>query len=143
MNILVLEDEPFTAMDLMTALGADGHEVAGPATTIAEALILAANARPQLALLDINLPDGSGIDAARELHRRHGCRALFVSGTADRGLLAGDIAVGFLSKPFETDAVLRSIEVVRAVIEGRPHGECPRQLLLYPTAAASDALPAA
>ena len=143
MIILVLEDEPFTAMDLMTALGADGHDVLGPAATVADALAVAERKPPQLALLNIHLPDGSGIDAARELYRRHGCRALFVSGAPDQGAQADGIAVGYLSKPFETEAVLQSIEVVRAVIEGRPHGECPSQLQLYPTAAGSAARPAA
>lgn len=143
MIILVLEDEPFTAMDLMTALGADGHEVLGPAMTINEALAMADKRPPQLALLNISLPDGSGIEAGRELHQRYGCRCLFVSGRSDLGPLAGEAALGFLSKPFETDAVLKSIEVVQAIIEGRPHGPLPAQLGLYLTTAASDERPAA
>lgn len=106
MIILVLEDEPFTAMDLMAALNADGHEVLGPAVTVADALAVAAATPPQLALLNINLPDGSGLDAARELHRQYGCRAVFVSGSPDEGHQIGDTAIGFLSKPFETRAVL-------------------------------------
>lgn len=130
-------------MSLMTALGADGHQVIGPATTIEEALALAATTPPEIALLNINLPDGSGLDAARELYRLYGCRAVFVSGSADEGHRIDDTAIGFLSKPFETEAVLKAIEVAKAVIEGRPHDEPPRQLHLYPRAAASGELPAA
>lgn len=143
MNILVLEDEPFTALDLMTALGADGHKVMGPATTIEKALALAASTPPELALLNINLPDGSGLDAARELYRLYGCRAVFVSGSPDEGHRIGDTAIGFLSKPFEAEAVLQAIEVARAVMEGRPPGEKPPQLQLYPRAAVSGVRPAA
>lgn len=143
MIILVLEDEPFTAMDLMTALNADGHEVLGPAMTINEALAIADKRPPQLALLNINLPDGSGIEAASELHQRYGCRCLFVSGRSQLGPLAGEAALGFLSKPFEIEAVLQSIEVVQAVIEGRPHAELPAQLELYPKAEVSVERPAA
>jgi CheY-like chemotaxis protein len=68
-TVLLVEDEPSIAEPLAEAIGREGFEtkVAG---TVAESLALAAQIEPDLVLLDVMLPDGSGYDVCRELRRR-------------------------------------------------------------------------
>ena len=73
MRILIVEDDAVIAMVLADSLEDAGHEVVGPAATMAEALALCEGAAPppELAVLDINLRDGSnGVDVARALMGR-------------------------------------------------------------------------
>ena len=66
MRILIVEDEVPIAMALAEGLERAGHLVTGPASTMAEALALCEALSPELALLDVNLRDGSdGVDVAR------------------------------------------------------------------------------
>jgi CheY-like chemotaxis protein len=58
-RILVVEDEPFIAFDLMMAIEEAGAIAIGPAATIAEALDFIGNQPPDGAILDVNLPDGT------------------------------------------------------------------------------------
>ena len=56
--MLIVEDEPFIAFDLVYAVEAAGGEPVGPAATVRQALdIIAANGI-RGAILDVNLPDG-------------------------------------------------------------------------------------
>ena len=65
--ILIVEDEESYQDALNVGLSVEGFVVVG-ATNIAEARVLLASAKPDLVLLDVMLPDGSGIDYCRELH---------------------------------------------------------------------------
>ena len=67
-RILLVEDETSITQPLADALEREGFEtlVAG---TAAEGLELGRGARPDLVLLDLMLPDGSGFDVCRELRR--------------------------------------------------------------------------
>lgn len=58
-RILVVEDEPFIAFDLMMAIEESGAVAIGPAATVAEALDFIGNDPPDGAILDVNLPDGT------------------------------------------------------------------------------------
>lgn len=58
-RILVVEDEPFIAFDLMMAIEEAGAVAIGPAATVAEALDFIGNEPPDGAILDVNLPDGT------------------------------------------------------------------------------------
>lgn len=58
-RILVVEDEPFIAFDLMMAIEEAGAVAVGPAATVAEALDFIGNDPPDGAILDVNLPDGT------------------------------------------------------------------------------------
>lgn len=57
-RVLIVEDEPFIALDILLAIQQAGGEPIGPATTIAEALALIKADGIQAAILDVNLPDG-------------------------------------------------------------------------------------
>lgn len=63
-SVLIIEDRP----DLLTRLAgtiaeAEGLRVAGRASTLAQGLRLLEELRPRILLVDLGLPDGSGLDA--------------------------------------------------------------------------------
>ena len=65
-RVLVVDDEPQILRALQTNLRGAGYEVA-TAATARDALAAAAMRPPDAVILDLVLPDGSGIDVAREL----------------------------------------------------------------------------
>lgn len=135
MRILIVEVEALIAMALSDTLETAGHQVLGLAATMAEALALSAAAPPQLALLDLDLRDGSsGVDTARALVVGWGVRCIFASGRTSEARQARDFAFGLIHKPFDLQTVLRSVEVARAVMEGRPPGAVPPGFELFAAA---------
>ncbi len=120
MRILIVEDEALIAWMLADSLEGGGHDVMGPAGTMAEALALCeATPPPELVLLDINLRDGSnGVDVARALLERWGVLSIFASAQMMEARRARDIALGHIRKPYGAETVLRSVEVAREVMRG-------------------------
>ncbi|MBL8719744.1 MAG: response regulator transcription factor [Myxococcales bacterium] len=103
MRLLVVDDHPEVQDLVSSALARDGHHVVG-ASTRREAQDLLAATTVDLVVLDVGLPDGSGVDLCRQL-RGQGFHAPILLLTAhsavDRrvdGLDAG--ADDFLGKPF-------------------------------------------
>ena len=69
-RVLLVDDHPLFLEGVRAALtGADDIEVVGEAHDVASALEAAERLEPDVVLMDLNLPDGSGIDATRELVR--------------------------------------------------------------------------
>jgi two-component system, response regulator PdtaR len=132
--ILIVEDELLNAMLLEDALRGR-HTVAGMARDPEEAIRMAAERRPDLCLCDIKLRRGtSGLDAARELHRRFGVPTLFVSGNcseAMKRMAAGEGALGCLSKPYSEEDVRAAIDASAALMQGETPRKLPRQLELF------------
>lgn len=68
--ILVVEDEALIALELTLLLEDNGHRVLGPAATVEAALALLGDARPDAAILDVNLGPHAVTPVARALHAR-------------------------------------------------------------------------
>jgi len=112
-RILLVEDETSITEPLAEALRSEGFEtqVAG---TVAEALELARRA-PDLVLLDVMLPDGSGFDVCRELRQVSRVPIIMLTARgeeADRvvGLELG--ADDYVVKPFSAREVVARIRAV-------------------------------
>ncbi len=58
MRVLVVEDEPFIALDIADAVETLGGDVVGPAMTVRQALEMIVDQKIDAAILDVNLPDG-------------------------------------------------------------------------------------
>ncbi|MEA2362377.1 MAG: two-component system, OmpR family, response regulator RegX3 [Thermoleophilaceae bacterium] len=113
-TILMVEDERSITEPLAEALAREGFDTE-VAETVAEALELARRVEPDLVLLDVMLPDGSGYDVCREL--RAGSRVPIIMLTArgeetDRivGLELG--ADDYIVKPFSAREVAARIRAV-------------------------------
>lgn len=112
-NILVVEDDAFTRDLFEVALG-DGYALS-QAENGRDALMIAAAERPDLILLDVELPDIDGYAVCRQLRRDEGCAdipVIFVSGRdAIEDRIRGYEAGGddYVVKPFEQQELLAKI----------------------------------
>ncbi len=113
-SILIVEDEALIASYIEEVLGGSGFRVAGIAASGPEALSLAAENRPSLALVDIRLTGPiDGIELACLLRQRFGLPAIFLSGLADADTTARAQTaqpLGFLPKPFLPSQVFNAIQ---------------------------------
>jgi DNA-binding NarL/FixJ family response regulator len=66
-TLLLVDDHAAFRRGARRMLAAGGFEVVGDATTAEEAVVLALQLRPQVVLLDINLPDATGFDVCSRL----------------------------------------------------------------------------
>ena len=118
-RILIADDHPVFRFGLKALLsGEAGIEVVGEATTGEEAVALAAQLRPSLILMDLNLPEGNGIEATRRiLQHRPETAILVVTMVEDESVFAAlrAGARGYLLKGADSDETLRA---VRAVAHG-------------------------
>ena len=111
-RILVVEDDAGIASNLAGALDAHGY-VTLLATDGETALALAAEARPDVVLLDLGLPDADGVDLCRTLLERHpGLRVVMLTAREDEidiviGLDAG--AADYVTKPFRLAELLARV----------------------------------
>ncbi len=112
MRILVVEDEPRLGRYLTRGLREETYAV-DLAATLAEASELAAASTYDLAVLDLGLPDGSGLDLLREWRARGlGLPVLVLTARGSvedkvRGLDLG--ADDYLAKPFELEELLARV----------------------------------
>jgi DNA-binding NarL/FixJ family response regulator len=113
MRIVVVEDEVFIRLDLLTHLQAGGHEVVGTADSAADAVKTVESTRPDLVLMDMRLiGERDGIQAAVEIWERFAIRSLFVSANLDAGSRAKAASAnpaGFLEKPFTKSSLLAAV----------------------------------
>ena len=127
MRLLLVEDEPFIALDLQLLSMSAGHEVVGVADSLETALELAASEIPDAALVDINLRDGfSGVQVSRALTGARRCAVGFVTGNAEQipADFAGALAV--LEKPFTQAGVEEMLGILQDACDGRSPGDQPR-----------------
>jgi two-component system, NarL family, response regulator DevR len=98
----------------------DDIEVVGEAATAEEALSRIPPTRPDVALLDVRLPDGDGVEVCREIRSRHPeIQCLMLTSFADDEALFDAImagASGFILKQIKSEEI---VEAVRFVANGQ------------------------
>lgn len=113
-GVLIVEDETLIASFIETVLGISGFRVVGIAGSGPEALVLAAQTRPAVALVDIHLNGPvDGTELACLLRERLAIPAIFLSGIVDRDILQRAKAarpLAFIAKPFLPSQVFNAIE---------------------------------
>ncbi|MBF9234470.1 response regulator [Microvirga alba] len=109
MRVLILEDDPFIALDLQTILENEGHEIVGVSDSLVEARRYL-DETFDCALLDIDLIDGKSFGVAAELLERQ-IPFAFVTASPPAEVPHFLQLVLFIPKPFEEAAILRSIEL--------------------------------
>jgi len=112
--ILVVEDEESIAQPLAAALGREGFD-AEIATTVAGAIESAGRLRPDLVLLDLMLPDGSGLDVLRELRETSQVPVIVLTARADEADRVVGLELGaddYVVKPFSAREVAARIRSV-------------------------------
>lgn len=134
MLVLIVEDDALVGMDLRDELLRAGYQVAGPAADETEALALASDQAPDVAVVDIDLHGGhEGLELARTLRCQYGVATVFVSGEAAAARANMDAAFGYLPKPYTPGDVVRAIEIVASMGRGdlAPPPPIPRSMELF------------
>lgn len=114
LRVLVADDEHLVATAISAQLEALGHQPVGPAGSGREAVAMGRECVPDLALLDIQMPDGDGIGAARTLLQELMIPTVILSAYSDQESIvrAEDSGVfAYLLKPVEDDQLRATLAV--------------------------------
>jgi DNA-binding NarL/FixJ family response regulator len=120
-KVLIVDDHPAVREALVLRISRQPDlEVCGEAADMSEALRLVAHTLPDLAVIDISLKTGNGIDLIKRIKDRNDSVRMLVwsmhseSLYAERALRAG--ALGYINKDQATDKI---VEAIRRVLEGK------------------------
>ena len=117
LRVLLVDDHALVRSAIRQALQAPDIEVVGEAANAEEVLEMAPMLRPDLLLLDIDLPGLSGIEAVRELAPRlPDTKIVMLTVSTDRRDLLSAIrhgAYGYLTKDVSGEALLRAVRGIR------------------------------
>jgi DNA-binding NarL/FixJ family response regulator len=120
-RVLIVDDHPAVREALALRIGRQPDlEVCGEAADMSEALCLIPDAEPDVAIVDISLRTGNGIDLIKRIKDRNDHIRILVwsmhseSLYAERALRAG--ALGYINKDQATD---RIVEAIRRVLAGK------------------------
>jgi DNA-binding response OmpR family regulator len=128
-RIMVVEDEALLAMQMELLLAEAGLVVVGPAASVAEAIELAKQQSPDVALLDINL-SGQKVFPVADVLAAADTPFIFLSGHSRDVLPERYGDAPFLQKPCEAEALLQAVDAVTGKIRNadRPDGKHDMEL---------------
>jgi two-component system, OmpR family, KDP operon response regulator KdpE len=113
-HILVVDDEPQIVRALRVILRAEGYQVTEAATK-SEALDAVSVRPPDAIVLDLLLPDGSGVEVAQEVRRWADIPIVVLSAVGDEREKVRALDVGaddYVTKPFSTDELMARLRAV-------------------------------
>jgi DNA-binding NarL/FixJ family response regulator len=116
-RLLLVDDHEVLRLGLRTLFSeSDGIQVIGEAATKAAAVTEAIRLKPDVILMDVRLPDGTGIEACREIRNAYAnTRVVFLTSFADDDAVMATImagADGFLLKEIGGDELVRAVKTV-------------------------------
>jgi DNA-binding response OmpR family regulator len=130
MRILLLESDLILAQALSEALREAGYDPIGPVTEVNDAIILAEQFRPDLALINIDLPAGPGLGVvvARTIACNWNIKSLFTAGDKEIARRNRDVAFGYLASPATVSELVECIEAVKLIRKGEFPMKIPKRL---------------
>ncbi|GIV09783.1 MAG: Fis family transcriptional regulator [Fimbriimonadales bacterium] len=117
LRIVIADDEPIILLDLRQMLEDLGMSVVGEASDGKQAVEKVRSLKPDLAILDVKMPEIDGIEAARILHEERLAPVMLLTAYSDSELIqrAKQAGVyGYLVKPFKQADLTPAIEVALA-----------------------------
>lgn len=119
-RVFLLDDHEVVRRGLADLIGLENDlEVVGEAATAADALVRIKATRPDVAVLDVRLPDGSGVDVCREIRSETGIPCLMLTSHSDDEALFNAIvagASGYVLKDIRGNDL---VDAIRQVAAGR------------------------
>jgi response regulator NasT len=113
MRILIAEDESIIRLDLRRMLERAGYEVCADARNGVEAVQLAHETEPEAAVIDVRMPEMSGIEAVRRILAERSIPIVMLTAYADPGTVTDAIRAGvfaYVVKLFREQDLLPAIE---------------------------------
>ena len=117
LRVLIAEDDPLVAVTLSDQLSELGHTVVAVASDGQEAIDMARREHPEIALLDIKMPNVDGITAAEHIGAQFDIPMLMLTAYSDRPLVlraAEAGALGYLLKPISAEELAANISLAMA-----------------------------
>ncbi|MBI2884477.1 MAG: response regulator transcription factor [Candidatus Methylomirabilis oxyfera] len=116
-GVLIVDDHPVVRVGLRSLLSREPTiEVVGEAGTAAEAVAQAARLQPDVIIMDVRLPDSSGVDACREIRNADPrVHIIMLTSHADEDAVFNSImagAAGYLLKQVSGQDLVQAIETV-------------------------------
>jgi two-component system, OmpR family, response regulator RegX3 len=126
-TILLVEDEESITTPLVEALRREGFDTEVSATA-GESLALAERVKPDLVLLDVMLPDGSGFEVCRELRARSRVPIIMLTARGEEADRVAGLELGaddYVVKPFSARELVARVRAVlrRAAEAGERRAE--------------------
>jgi len=129
-RILIVEDQVLFSEAIRLALEERDMVVVGMATTGEEALAMAQETDPDLALVDIGLPDRSGLAVGKQILEEHpGVKVLALTVLEDPRVMREALRLGFHGYILKDIPVVRFVRAVETVMAGEvvvPRKRAPR-----------------
>lgn len=125
--VLIIDDEPDLTTLLSAAVESRGHRTLTASNGL-EGLEVLKTARPDLIVLDMNMPKMGGVEFYNELRRRSGTgrpepRVLVLTARTGLEQLFRDLDVdGFMTKPFDNDQFLDEVDAILGKKPSGPQG---------------------
>ena len=116
-RVLIAEDETIIRLDLRDLLERNGFDVCGEAKDGAEAVELARREQPDVAILDVKMPQVDGIEAARRILDERPIPIVMLTAYGQQELVARAVEAGvfgYLVKPFREQDLVPAIHTARA-----------------------------
>lgn len=118
MRLVLCDDNRILCEALAFVLRARGHDVLDISTRASDGVASVSLFRPDVCLLDVCLPDGSGIDAAQAIRQRYPDTKILVLSCLDDPSVVSEAkkagVAGFLRKDQKVDTIVRAVEAVGA-----------------------------
>jgi DNA-binding NarL/FixJ family response regulator len=122
LSVFIVEDHPMVRTGVVHTLERSRIGVAGEAATIADAYESVGRTSPDVVIVDVRLPDGSGIDLTRRLIRRNGNLGIVIyTGAEDAVELKDALDCGARGFVFKTAGPEALVAAVHAVGRGGTH----------------------
>ena len=129
-RVLIVDDHALFAEAIRLTLGAHGVEVVGIANTVEEGMSSIRRHRPDVALVDIGLPDGSGLALGeRVLAECPETKVIALSALGDPRAVRDALRIGFHGYIIKDTSISRFITAIEAVLGGEvvvPRALAPR-----------------
>ena len=119
LRVLIADDEPLIRLGIRRALEAmAGVTITGECGAVADAIAAIERDAPDLVVLDVQMPGGTGIDVVRALGPARMPAVVFVTAFDAYAVQAFEInAVDYVLKPFDPERLQQAVERARARIE--------------------------
>jgi two-component system, response regulator PdtaR len=113
-RVLVIDDHAASRAAVAEAVTAQGGQVVGNGSRAEDVLRLVDKHRPDVVVLAVGLPDGDGVQAARELMAVAPCPVVLVTSHTDAPVVARAVdagVLGFLAKPVRAEELGPTLDV--------------------------------